>query len=347
MVQENNIVCGVPFTESDRVLMGHGGGGKLTHRLIGEVFYPAFDNPLLRQNHDGCVFSVEKGRIAFTTDSFVVSPLFFPGGDIGNLAVNGTVNDLACCGARPLYLTAGFILEEGLLISDLKRIVASMKAAADRAGVSIVAGDTKVVERGKCDGVFINTSGVGTVADGVWIAPERAVEGDVVICSGPIGVHGITILSARESLGFETSLKSDTASLNGLTTVLLQSVDVHVFRDPTRGGVVTTLNEIASTASIEIILDEASLPIPESVRSAADLLGLDPLFIANEGIMLIILPEKDAPEALRILHSRPEGKEAVIIGRVEKGSPMVRMKTLFGGSRILNMPAGEQLPRIC
>ena len=338
-------MCGVPFTESDRVLMGHGGGGKLTHRLIEEVFYPAFDNPMLRQNHDGCVFPVEKGRIAFTTDSFVVSPLFFPGGDIGDLAVNGTVNDLACCGARPLYLTAGFILEEGLLISDLKRIVASMKAAANRAGVSIVAGDTKVVERGQCDGVFINTSGVGTVADGVWIAPERAMEGDVVICSGPIGVHGVSILSARESLGFETSLKSDTASLNGLTTALLQSA--HVFRDPTRGGVVTTLNEIASAASKEIILDEASLPIPESVRSAADLLGLDPLFIANEGIMLIILPEKDAPEALRILQSRPEGKEAVVIGRVEKGSPMVRMKTLFGGSRILNMYEGEQLPRIC
>jgi hydrogenase expression/formation protein HypE len=344
---EKNIVCGVPFGDSDRVLMGHGGGGRLTHRLIREVFYPGFDNPLLRQNHDGCVFPVSEGRMAFTTDSFVVSPLFFPGGNIGDLAINGTVNDLACCGAHPLYLTAGFILEEGLLISDLKRIVASMKEAAMRAGVSIVAGDTKVVERGKCDGAFINTSGVGIVPEGVRIAPERAEEGDVVICSGPIGVHGVTILSARESLGFETSLQSDTTSLNSLTSALLQSVDVHVLRDPTRGGVVTTLNEIAAAAPIDIILDEASLPIPEAVRSAADLLGLDPLFIANEGVLLIILPGKDAPDALRILKSYPEGRQAALIGRVENGKSTVRLKTLFGGSRMMNMPAGEQLPRIC
>jgi hydrogenase expression/formation protein HypE len=337
------------LNSSDCILPAHGGGGRLTHRLIREIFYPAFGNPLLAQDHDGCVFPVEAGRMACTTDSFVVSPIFFPGGNIGHLAVNGTVNDLACCGARPLYLTAGFILEEGLPLGELREVVASMQQAARRAGVSIITGDTKVVERGKGDRIYINTSGIGIVPDGVRIAPERAQAGDLVLCSGAIGVHGVAILSARESLGFETLLQSDTQPLNHLTAELLAApgMEVHVLRDPTRGGVGTTLNEIVASASVHIVLEEASLPIPYPVRAAAEMLGLDPLYIAGEGILLAILPERCAAEAIRLMRSRPEGREAAVIGRVETGAPLVRIKTPFGSSRIVDMPAGEQLPRIC
>lgn len=341
--------CPIPFSDSDCVLMAHGGGGRLTHRLIAEVFYPAFCNPLLEQDHDGCVFPVQAGRLAYATDSFVVNPVFFPGGDIGDLAVNGTVNDLACCGATPLYLTAGFILEEGLPLNDLRRIVRSMRKAADRAGVHIVAGDTKVVERGKCDKLFINTSGIGTVPEGVTVGPHRVVPGDVVICSGPIGPHGVTILSARESLGFETMLESDTASLNRLIARLLAVVpDVHMLRDPTRGGVSGTLNEIAQAAGVEIILDEAALPVPGEVRAACEILGLDPLYVANEGLVLAIVPSNQAASALSAMRSVEEGKQATVVGEVgsaEKG--VVRMKTLYGNSRIVDMLSGEQLPRIC
>jgi hydrogenase expression/formation protein HypE len=326
----------------------HGGGGRLTHRLIAEVFYPAFANPLLAQDHDGCIFPVEKGRMACSTDSFVVSPLFFPGGNIGDLAVNGTVNDLACCGARPLYLTAGFILEEGLPVGDLRRVVASMQEAAQRAGVRIIAGDTKVVERGRCDGLYINTTGIGLVPEGICIAPHRAQAGDAILCSGAIGVHGVAVLSARESLGFETRLQSDTAALHHLTIPLLERIpEVHVLRDPTRGGIATSLNEIAASSSAHIVLEETQMPIPEPVRAATEMLGIDPLYIANEGVMLAILPQKYAPEALRILQSRPEGRDAVQIGYIEEGSPLVRIRTPFGGSRIVDMPSGEQLPRIC
>lgn len=341
--------CPLPFSDSDCVLLAHGGGGRLTHQLIADIFYPAFRNPLLEQNHDGCVFPIQSGRMACSTDSFVVDPIFFPGGDIGDLAVNGTVNDLACCGAIPLYLTAGFILEEGLPLADLSRIVQSMKRAARRAGVQIIAGDTKVVERGKCDRLFINTSGIGIVPEGIRIAPDRVRPGDVVICSGPIGLHGITILSARESLGFETNLKSDTISLNNMTSMLLESIDeVHVLRDPTRGGVSGTLNEIAQAAGVEIILDEASLPIPAAVRGASEILGLDPLYIANEGLVLLILPEAHAAEALSVMHRFEEGKEAVCIGHISTGGKaIVKMKTVYGNYRIVDMLSGEQLPRIC
>lgn len=342
--------CSIPFTDSDCVLLAHGGGGRMTHRLIADLFYPAFGNPLLAQDHDGCVFSVPPGfRLAYSTDSFVVHPVFFPGGDIGDLAVNGTVNDLACCGATPLYLTAGFILEEGLPLKELERIVRSMQAAAAKAGVQIVAGDTKVVERGKCDKLFINTSGIGIVPEGIRIAPGLAAPGDVVLCSGPIGCHGITILSAREGLGFETALQSDTVSLNRMIACLLETVpDVHVLRDPTRGGVSGTLNEIAHAAGVEILLEEEALPVPEAVQGACELLGLDPLYVANEGLVLAILPEKHAAEALSVLRSFEEGKAAVAIGKVTaQTGGLVRMKTRYGNYRIVDVLSGEQLPRIC
>lgn len=342
------INCPIPFSASDRILPAHGGGGRLTHQLIAEVFYPAFGNALLAQDHDGCVFPVEKGRMACSTDSFVVSPVFFPGGNIGHLAVNGTVNDLACCGAQPLYLTAGFILEEGLLIGQLQRVATSMQEAARRAGVRIIAGDTKVVERGKGDGLYINTTGIGFVPEGIDIAPHRAKAGDAVLCSGKIGVHGTAILSTRESLGFDTLLQSDTAPLNRLTSQLLARIpEVHVLRDPTRGGVAGTLNEIAASSSVHIVLEEALLPIPDPVRAATEMLGIDPLYVANEGILLVILPERYAADALRLMQNTPEGRHAVQAGYVEAGSPLVRIKTLFGGSRIVDMPLGEQLPRIC
>lgn len=341
--------CPVPLTEYEHILLAHGGGGKLTHQLISRIFYPAFNNPFLNQDHDGSVFPVGNRRLAVSTDSFVVDPIFFPGGNIGDLAINGTVNDLACCGATPLYLTAGFIIEEGLPIEDLVTIVSSMQAAATQAGVQIITGDTKVVERGKCDKIFINTSGIGLVPDGIHISPQRATEGDVVICSGEIGIHGITILSARENLGFETMLKSDTQPLNKMINeVLLKVKDVHVLRDPTRGGVSGTLNEIASAAQVEIVLDEATLPIPEAVRGACELLGLDPLYIANEGVVLVIVPERSAAEVLPIMRRFPEGENAQIIGKVYKTEQtLVKMKTLLGSHRIVEMLTGEQLPRIC
>jgi hydrogenase expression/formation protein HypE len=343
------IACPVPHNTSGCILLGHGSGGRLSHQLIQDVFRAAFGNPLPEQDHDGYVFPVEAGKMAYTTDTFVVHPLFFKGGNIGDLAVNGTVNDLACCGAIPRYLSAGFVLEEGFPLADLRTIVRSMQAAAEKAGVRIVTGDTKVVERGKCDGVFINTSGIGIVPDGVNIAPSRATVGDVVICSGSIGVHGIAIMSARDSLGFHTVLESDTAALNHITQQLLRTVaDVHVLRDPTRGGVGTTLNEIAASANVEIELYETSLPVPEAVKAASELLGIDPLYIAGEGIMLVILPEEYADETLRLLRHFAEGKNATVIGRIVSSErAVVTLKTVSGYHRIIPMLAGEQLPRIC
>ena len=341
--------CPIPITDSDCILLGHGSGGRLSHQLINDIFYPAFKNNLLEQNHDGCVFPVKEGRIACSTDSFVVNPVFFPGGNIGDLAINGTVNDLACCGAEPEYLTVGFILEEGLPLADLRHIVTAMKEAAEKAGVRIIAGDTKVVERGKCDKIYINTTGIGIVPQGVDIAPSKAVAGDAIICSGNIGAHGIAVLSARESLGFETELKSDTAALNKMCSCLIQEIkEIHVLRDPTRGGVGTTLNEIANSAKVEIELDEASLPVPEPVRGASEILGIDPLFIANEGIVLVILPEEYAEQAISILHRFPEGRNAARIGRaLSQGRSLVKLKTIYGNHRIVSMLAGDQLPRIC
>ncbi len=341
--------CPVITSSSDCVLLGHGSGGRLSHQLVREVFYPAFRNDLLDQDHDGCVFHSDTSKLAFTTDSYVVNPVFFPGGNIGDLAVNGTVNDLACCGAKPMVLSAGFILEEGFSLDHLKKIVGSMAEAARKAGVRIVTGDTKVVERGHGDGIFINTSGIGAVSPGVDIRPANVRPGDVVICSGFIGAHGICILSSRESLGFETEIKSDTTALYGLVAALLTSIDeIHVFRDPTRGGIGTTLNELAGAANVEIEIDEAGLPVSAPVRAASEILGLDPVYIANEGVLLVILPEQFAEKALSVMRNFPEGEHAVVIGHVvSSGQSLVRMKTYYGGSRIVSMLHGDQLPRIC
>lgn len=341
--------CPLPHIDTKHVQLSHGGGGRMTHQLISNVFYPAFANALLNDQHDGAVFDCDASRLAFTTDSFVVDPLFFNGGNIGDLAVNGTINDLACCGAKPLFLTAAFIIEEGFAMDDLQKIVASMQEAASKAGVSIVTGDTKVVDKGKCDKIFINTSGIGVVPKGLRIHPDQIQEGDVVILSGPIGKHGVCILSSRESLGFETSIASDTASLNTMIAALLDEIPVHVLRDPTRGGISSTMNELAEGAKVRIELDEESLPIPEGVASACDLLGLDPLYVANEGVVIVIVKEEHAAKTLDILHRFPEGREAVAVGRVsgkhERGE--VVMHTYLGGTRVVEMLSGEQLPRIC
>jgi hydrogenase expression/formation protein HypE len=310
--------CPIPISEYPVVTLAHGGGGRLSQMLVERMFAPTFGgqaNPALAALHDGAILAADPARLAFTTDSFVVSPRFFPGGDIGSLAVYGTVNDLAMCGAQPLYLSAGFILEEGLPMEELWRIVQSMATAAERAGVRIVTGDTKVVERGKGDGMFINTAGVGRIADGVDIAPRRAQPGDLVLLSGPIGLHGITIMSTREGLAFETALQSDAAPLHGLVQGVLRSAgeDVHVLRDPTRGGVASALNEIAAQARVGVRLVESAIPVPDAVRAACELLGLDPLYVANEEV-----PRHRRAGSLtrRWPPARRPRSEAVVIGEV-------------------------------
>ena len=308
--------------------MAHGGGGRLTGQLIERVFYRAFANQWLEQAHDGATLPPTTSRMAFTTDSFVVTPLFFPGGNIGDLAVNGTVNDLLCCGAKPLYLSAAFILEEGLPIDTLQRVVQSMREAAQKAGVAIVTGDTKVVEHGKCDQMYINTTGIGVLPDYIEIGLHRVAKGDAVIVTGNIGNHGVTILSTRDSLGFESTLQSDTAALTSIVAALLA--------------------EIPDVAHVTITLDEAALPIDTPVRTACELLGLDPLYVANEGIMLIILPDRYARRALQIVQNDPLGTNSRIIGHVtDDKRPGVVLKLPLGQTRILDMLSGEQLPRIC
>ncbi len=342
--------CPVPISEYPTILLAHGGGGKLTQMLIERVFLPAFANPSLETLHDGAVLEVEGIRLAFTTDSFVVSPIFFPGGDIGCLAVHGTVNDLAMCGARPLALSAGFILEEGFPIEDLCRVVESMRMAAQRVGVPIVTGDTKVVDKGKGDGVFINTTGVGIIPPGIHISPKRAQPGDLILINGAIAVHGIAIMSVREGLEFETTLASDTAPLHDLVARILEvgGDKVHVLRDPTRGGVASALNEIASKAKVGIVLNEASIPIWEEVKGACEILGLDPLYVANEGKCLAIVAREKAEEVLEAMKAHPLGKEAAIIGEVVEEHPgQVILQSRIGGKRIVEMLSGEQLPRIC
>jgi hydrogenase expression/formation protein HypE len=342
--------CPIPIQEYPTVLLAHGGGGRLTQMLIERMFLPAFYNPALETLHDGAVLEVEGVRLAFTTDSFVVSPLFFPGGDIGELAVNGTINDLAMCGARALYLSLGLILEEGFPMEDLWRVVRSVQVTAREAGVEVATGDTKVVDRGKGDGVFINTTGLGLIPSGIRVSPQRARPGDVVLINGAIAVHGIAVLSVREGLEFETTLESDTAPLNGLVEALLQAAgpEVHVLRDPTRGGVASALNEIASSAGVGIMLEEARIPIWDEVTGACEILGLDPLYVANEGKCLAIVAPEEAEAALKSMRSHPLGREAAIIGQVVEGHPgTVVLRSRVGGKRVVDMLSGEQLPRIC
>ena len=342
--------CPIPLSEYPQVTLAHGGGGRLTHALIERIFLAAFRNPALEPLHDGAVLEVPAGRLALSTDSYVVSPLFFPGGDIGSLAVHGTVNDLAMCGAMPLALTAGFVLEEGLPMDDLWRIVRSMAQAAKDAGVSVVSGDTKVVDRGKGDGVFINTTGIGLVPEGVHIAPARARPGDRLLLSGRIADHGIAILSVREGLSFETTIESDSAALNGLVGSLLEALGerVHVLRDPTRGGVASATNEIAAAAKVGLRLEETAIPLAEQVRGACELLGLDPLYVANEGKCLAIVAPETAEQALALLRAHPLGREAALIGEVVADHPgRVMMRSRIGGLRVVDMLSGEQLPRIC
>jgi hydrogenase expression/formation protein HypE len=344
------LVCPVPLAHGDHIVMGHGSGGKLTHGLIAKVFAPAFDNPALRANNDAAaVRAGDSNGLAISTDSHVVWPLFFPGGDIGRLAVCGTVNDVAMLGARPLYLTAGFILEEGLELGVLERVVASIRAAADEAGVQIVAGDTKVVQKGKADGLYINTAGVGVLRPGLSIGGANAQPGDVVILSGPLGDHGIAVLSARGDLGFDADVRSDVAPLNHLITAMVAaSPHIHALRDPTRGGLATTLNEIAQQSQVGLLLDETRLPVRPAVAAACELLGFDPLYIANEGRLVAIVGRGAAEEVLSAMRSTRYGEEAVVIGDV-RAEPRGRvlMKTSIGSTRVVDVLMGEMLPRIC
>lgn len=343
-------VCPVPLRHDEKIVLGHGSGGKMCHDLIGRIFQRPFDNPALRAANDAGVVSVPPGRLAVSTDSHVVTPLFFPGGDIGRLAVCGTVNDLAMMGATPLYLTAGFILEEGLDVAVLARVVESIQAAAAEAGVHIVAGDTKVVERGKADGLYINTAGVGVISHDRQIGGAEARPGDVVILSGPMGDHGIAVLGARGELGFDADVVSDVAPLNHLVAAMLAAGDggIHVLRDPTRGGVATTLNEIARQSDVAVVLDENAIPVRPPVAAACEMLGFDPLYIANEGKLLAVVAAEQAETVLAAMRATRYGEEAVIIGRVQADpAGRVLLRTGIGGTRVVDMLAGEILPRIC
>src|SRR6266566_1099022 len=340
------------YLRDEKITLSHGSGGKATHNLIEGVFAPAFSNPLLDAMDDAATFSINgtAQRLAFTTDTYVVSPLFFPGGDIGKLAIHGTINDLAVAGAEPLYLSAGFILEEGFPIADLRRIVASMAAAANEAGVSIVTGDTKVVQRGKADGLFINTAGVGVLRADWQIGQTQLQPGDKVLLSGPVGNHGIAIMLAREALDIETEVESDTAPLHTMVADILAAAGegVHCLKDPTRGGVATSLNEMAIGSEVSIALDEHTIPVHPEVRGACEILGLDPLTIANEGKMLAIVSSETAEAALAAMRSHPLGHEAAIIGSVQtEPAGMVFLRTDIGGMRVLDMLVGDPLPRIC
>lgn len=340
--------CPLPLPPKDTVVLGHGSGGKMSHDLLTRLFLPDLGKAAPRALDDSAILDLEGGRLALTTDSHVVAPLFFPGGDIGRLAVCGTVNDLAMVGAVPIALTSGFIIEEGLPFEVLQRVVQSMKEAAAEAGVFIAAGDTKVVQKGSADKLFINTSGVGRVPEGLNISGANARPGDVVIVSGTIGDHGIAVLSAREGLGFETNLVSDVAPLNGLAAEMLAAGEVHVLRDPTRGGLGTSLVEIARQSQVTVELQESSLPVRPQVRAACEMLGFDPLYIANEGKLVAFVAEKDAGKILETMHRHRYGQEAAIIGKVTgAGSPQVRLKTAIGGTRLVDMLPGEMLPRIC
>jgi hydrogenase expression/formation protein HypE len=341
--------CPLPISHHEQIILGHGSGGKLTEQLIERLFLPAFSNPLLDKLDDQAVLQINGSRLAFTTDSFVVTPIFFPGGDIGHLAVNGTVNDLAMSGAKPVYLAAAFILEEGLPISDLRRVIDSMSQAARNADVQLVTGDTKVVNRGKADKIFISTTGIGVIDKPVNISASRAQSGDKIILSGYIGDHGMAILSQRENLEFEGVIESDCAALHTLVDDMLAITnDIRCLRDPTRGGVATVLHEIATRSHVGMLLDETEIPVRDTVRGACEILGLDPLYVANEGKLVAIVPAEFAGAILDRMKTNLHGRDARIIGVVTEDHPgMVLMKTEIGGTRVLDTLFGEQLPRIC
>ena len=341
--------CPLPVSTKNTIQLAHGGGGRLMQELIQDVFVKAFQNPMLAPMHDGATWPVEKGTLAFTTDSYVVQPLFFPGGDIGSLAVNGTINDLAMCGAKPLYLSVGFILEEGLAIETLQRIVDSMARAAKEAGVSIVTGDTKVVDKGKGDGIFINTAGVGLVPNGVRVLPTLIQPGDEILVSGDLGSHGVAVLSVREGLTFDGHVESDSAPLHRIVANLIESgIEIHCLRDLTRGGLASVLNELAVAAKVVMTVDEEAIPVSEPVRGACELLGLDPLYVANEGRFVAIVPASQTEAALTVMRRHDAAKQAALIGMVtDRDPPMVVLKTVVGTHRVLDLLSGEQLPRIC
>ncbi len=347
--KEFTMSCPVPVSDQPNILLAHGGGGKLTHQLLENIFLPAFGNPALNQQHDGAVVRVAGANLAFTTDSYVVRPLFFPGGDIGTLAVNGTVNDLAMCGARPLYLSCAFIMEEGLPIATLRRVVDSMKNAAEEAGVKLVTGDTKVVDKGKGDGLFLNTAGIGVLEHNMSICPASIREGDCILLSGDIGRHGMAIMGMREGLEFEGALESDCAPLAAPVLNLIEAgVELHCLRDLTRGGLANALVELALAARVQIAVQEEAIPVQETVRGACEILGLDPLYVANEGRFVAFVPRRDAAHALAILRSHAVGKDTTIIGAVEASGPrQALLRNTLGTDRVLDMLMGEQLPRIC
>ena len=340
--------CPAPIATRDRVVLAHGGGGRMMHDLLARYFYPAFGNPALDEQHDGALLDAGKARLAFTTDSYVVHPLIFPGGNIGTLAIDGTVNDLAMCGARPRWLSAGFILEEGLPIQTLTTVLDSMRDAAARAGVTIVTGDTKVVDRGKGDGMFINTAGIGVIEHDIQIAPSAIERGDAIILSGDIGRHGIAIMAVREGLEFDTVIESDCAPLHEPVMALLDAgVAVHCMRDLTRGGLATSLIEIAETARADVAVVEDRIPVREDVRGACEILGLDPLYLANEGRMIAIVAVRDTDRAISILRAHEVTAGAIAIGEVGVSGGLVTLCSCIGTERVLDMNSGEQLPRIC
>jgi hydrogenase expression/formation protein HypE len=337
----------------NKILLDHGSGGKISHEMFSGLILPLFDSPELRQADDGAQLKIENGsagtRLAFSTDSYVVDPIFFPGGNIGDLAINGTVNDIAMCGAIPEFISVGLIIEEGFAIEDLKLILQSMAASAKKAGVRIVTGDTKVVPKGKADKIFINTSGIGRIPDSVNVSGANAQKGDAVIISGTIADHAITILSSREGLAFDSDIKTDSAPLNGMVQDILNSgANIHVLRDPTRGGLGTSLNEIAKQSGVDIEIREKNIPVRGPVRGICELLGFDPLYLANEGKLIVIVPDNEAQKVLKIIQKNEYGKDAAIIGRViQKSSGQVYLKTEVSGIRPIDMLTGEQLPRIC
>jgi len=346
----SRITCPAPLARYATVQLAHGGGGRLSQQLIDELFVQAFGNPILEPLHDGAVLNAGGQRLAFSTDSFVIQPLFFPGGNIGSLAVHGTVNDIAMCGATPLWLSAGYIIEEGFGMKELCAVVEAMREAAAQAGVQIVTGDTKVVDRGKGDGIYINTAGVGLVREGIRIGADRIEAGDAILVNGPIAEHGIAIMSVREGLEFETNIESDSAALGGLVAAMLDAggEDVHMLRDPTRGGVASALDEIATTARLGLRLQEAKVPVREAVRGACEILGFDPLYVANEGKCVAVVARRAAERILAAMRAHERGTEAALIGEVTSDHPgRVVLRSQVGADRIVERMSGEQLPRIC